>query len=409
MRYFPDSKVVFMAPSKPLVNQQKSACFDIVGIPKKETAEMTGKIKKEKRVKLWNEKRLFFCTPQTLESDIEQQTFPAHSIKLIVFDEAHNARGNYAYCQVIKAMRSVQSSFRVLALTATAGKSKEIIDIIENLLISKIEYREETSLDVRQYTHQKKIECVEVKLSTEINEIIRRFQEFIDPNVRMLREAEIIKTFNLSKGYLVILLSKFNSNNYISEQDKKKYRPILSATVGLYNSLEMLQRFGIHLFIKSFRDLDDPEGKRFKYYVNMDPKLKQLVHELEEKYGNFFDGIHTSNQLTDYGHPKFDILKTKVQEYFDNNGAKVIIFSEFRDGTTLINSMLQQLKPKVLSQVLIGQGKAMTQKQQLAIMKEFREGKINTLICTCVGEEGLDIGEVDLVICFDVASQVSLF
>ena len=48
----------------------------------------------------------------------------------------------------------------------------------------------------------------------------------------------------------------------------------------------------------------------------------------------------------------------------------------------------------------------MTQKEQLAIMKEFREGKVNTLVCTCVAEEGLDIGEVDLVICFDINSKV---
>ena len=34
-------------------------------------------------------------------------------------------------------------------------------------------------------------------------------------------------------------------------------------------------------------------------------------------------------------------------------------------------------------------------------MKKFREGGYNTLISTCVGEEGLDIGDVDLIICFD--------
>ncbi len=30
-------------------------------------------------------------------------------------------------------------------------------------------------------------------------------------------------------------------------------------------------------------------------------------------------------------------------------------------------------------------------------MKRFREGGFNTLVSTCVGEEGLDIGEIDLV------------
>ena len=34
-------------------------------------------------------------------------------------------------------------------------------------------------------------------------------------------------------------------------------------------------------------------------------------------------------------------------------------------------------------------------------MKAFREGGYNTLVSTCVGEEGLDIGDVDLIICFD--------
>lgn len=34
-------------------------------------------------------------------------------------------------------------------------------------------------------------------------------------------------------------------------------------------------------------------------------------------------------------------------------------------------------------------------------MRRFKEGGYNTLVSTCVGEEGLDIGEVDLIICFD--------
>ena len=34
-------------------------------------------------------------------------------------------------------------------------------------------------------------------------------------------------------------------------------------------------------------------------------------------------------------------------------------------------------------------------------MHQFRHGGYNTLVATCVGEEGLDIGEVDLIVCFD--------
>ena len=35
------------------------------------------------------------------------------------------------------------------------------------------------------------------------------------------------------------------------------------------------------------------------------------------------------------------------------------------------------------------------------MVAKFRNGDYNTLVATCVGEEGLDIGDVDLIVCFD--------
>lgn len=35
----------------------------------------------------------------------------------------------------------------------------------------------------------------------------------------------------------------------------------------------------------------------------------------------------------------------------------------------------------------------------------FREGECNTLIATCIGEEGIDVGEVDLIVCFDISTK----
>ncbi|KAF5094632.1 hypothetical protein D0Z03_002021 [Geotrichum reessii] len=47
----------------------------------------------------------------------------------------------------------------------------------------------------------------------------------------------------------------------------------------------------------------------------------------------------------------------------------------------------------------------MSQKEQQRVVEQFKAGTINTLIATSIGEEGLDIGEVDLIICYDASSS----
>ena len=42
-RWYPNSKIVFLAPTKPLVTQQIEACYNVMGIPQEHAAEMTGK------------------------------------------------------------------------------------------------------------------------------------------------------------------------------------------------------------------------------------------------------------------------------------------------------------------------------------------------------------------------------
>lgn len=41
-RWYPTGKIIFMAPTRPLVKQQIDACYNIMAIPKDTTAELTG-------------------------------------------------------------------------------------------------------------------------------------------------------------------------------------------------------------------------------------------------------------------------------------------------------------------------------------------------------------------------------
>ncbi|CAM9746796.1 unnamed protein product, partial [Ectocarpus sp. 13 AM-2016] len=72
-RWFPEGKVVFLAPTKPLVAQQISACYDIMGVPEQDTAELQGSVDPKKRAQLWDERRVFFCTPQSMANDIKHK------------------------------------------------------------------------------------------------------------------------------------------------------------------------------------------------------------------------------------------------------------------------------------------------------------------------------------------------
>ena len=56
-----------------------------------------------------------------------------------------------------------------------------------------------------------------------------------------------------------------------------------------------------------------------------------------------------------------------------------------------------------------GEGTAgMKQNEQQEVIRQFREGTFNVIVCTCIGEEGLDIGEVDLIVNFDCLRCVHL-
>lgn len=63
-RWYPRGRVIFMAPTRPLVAQQIDACYQIMGIPRADTVELTGRQKPDLRADAWRSKRVFFCTPQ---------------------------------------------------------------------------------------------------------------------------------------------------------------------------------------------------------------------------------------------------------------------------------------------------------------------------------------------------------
>lgn len=63
--WYPSGKIFFLAPTKPLVKQQISCIKQIKTIPKDLSIELTGEFKSSDRYSYYQQKKIFFMTPQT--------------------------------------------------------------------------------------------------------------------------------------------------------------------------------------------------------------------------------------------------------------------------------------------------------------------------------------------------------
>ncbi len=62
-------RVLFLAPTKPLVRQHYRTFLETADFPEEEAAIVTGEVSPKKRVELWKRKACF-STPQTLQNDL---------------------------------------------------------------------------------------------------------------------------------------------------------------------------------------------------------------------------------------------------------------------------------------------------------------------------------------------------
>ncbi|XP_050753418.1 Fanconi anemia group M protein [Gymnogyps californianus] len=437
-RWFPSGKVLFLAPTKPLVAQQMEACARVMGIPGRHMAEMTGGTQALSRRELWTTKRVFFLTPQIMVNDLSRGTCPAVEIKCLVIDEAHKALGNHAYCQVVRELSKYTNQFRILALSATPGSdTKAVQQVISNLLIAQIELCAEDSPEIQPYSHERQVEKIVVPLGEELVEIQNAYIWVLETFAGRLIKIGVLARRDipsLTKYQIILARDQYRKNP--SSQNAGIHQGIIEGDfalcISLYHGYELLLQMGVRsLFIYLCGIMDGSKGlTRTKNELGRNEDFMKLYQQLRDMFsdtslpsanGNLYKSktVFENKKEFIYSHPKLRKLEEIVIEHFkswqkicsgnasvDAVGTRVMIFSSFRDSVQEIAEMLSRLNPVVRVMTFVGHStgkstKGFTQKEQLEVVKRFREGGYNTLVSTCVGEEGLDIGEVDLIICFD--------
>ncbi|RSM16387.1 hypothetical protein CEP52_000065 [Fusarium oligoseptatum] len=413
-RWTKTAKLVFVAPTKPLVAQQVDACYNIAGIPRSETTLLTGDIPPALRVDEWEARRVFFMTPQTLLNDISHGYADPKQIGLLVIDEAHRAVGEYAYAKVTKLIRRFSNSFRVLALTATPGSKIETVqEVIDNLGISHCEIRTEDSIDIRQYVHQRNIEQVVLDPSDEMCLVSELFTKALKPltdkltsqNIWFGRNPMAMTAYGLMQSQKEWFASR---GRHANQGVQHMMRAVFNVLTSIAHSIKLLNFHGIKPFYDNLVDLrSEQEGKgekgsKYKRQLIQDSNFQEMMDRIAKWLRT--DGF--------VGHPKLTALAECVLNHFMDKGeaTRVIVFSEYRDSAEEIVRMLNTHRPLIKASVFVGQadgkrGEGMKQAQQIAAIERFKRGEFNVLVATSIGEEGLDIGQVDLIVCYDSSAS----
>ena len=96
--------------------------------------------------------------------------------------------------------------------------------------------------------------------------------------------------------------------------------------------------------------------------------------------------------------------------HFRTAGAqsRCMVFTTFRDSVVELKAILEGVdgvRPMQFVGPARGKGddgaSGMKQNQQREVVRSFKQGGFNVLVSTSIGEEGLDIGDVDLIINYD--------
>ncbi len=397
LKKHPDNKVLFLAPTRPLAEQHleyfKKHLPELFA-----TMELfTGKVDANSRRKLWQRADIIFSTPQCVANDLKNNLYDLSEVCLLIEDEAHRCIKNYDYTFVAKHYLKKAQNPRVLGLTASPGSDKaRIQEICKNLGIESLELRTRDSDDVREYLQDLKIEIIKIDYPEEIAKIRNLLKIIYDKKVDELKNRKLLFGVANKKSLLdlqarlirMITTGNRNFNNLVGSS-------VCAQAVKISHALELIETQTLETAYEYLKGLFDQANSK---------KSKAVVNLVKQKEFNLAYIALTELLSKKIEHPKVAKVKEVVKEEITNEKKKAIVFTQFRATAVRICKELNSIS-NINARVFVGQLKkgetGLSQREQKEMLNEFRAGKINVIISTSIGEEGLDLPEVSLVVFYE--------
>ena len=395
-----DSKVLVLAPTRPLVVQHRDSFIRMLRLREKDTHVLTGETPPADRKSLWESRvRLYFSTPQVVRNDLRRRRLSLSNFGLVVFDECHRAVKRYAYTDIARVYVSQASYPLILGMTASPGSElSRVMEVCENLSIEHVEHRTEEDPDVKPYIQSIDMEWMTVELPEVYLAARAQIRSMLDRRLRWLHSMGIVKS-NPPFVYRRELIEagnelRYNLEESIEEERGRFFAAILSQSIALtlYHMLELLETQGLYS-LKSFLEKVEQERKSKRSYAILakDPR---------------FIGLRDLVERSQVEHPKVDLLRSIVAEQVSGNpSSRMLVFTQYRDTASHLVELLSKV-PGVRADRFVGQAsrladEGLTQDEQAERIRMLREGELNVLVATSIAEEGLDIPAVDHVVFYE--------
>ncbi len=395
---FPQSKVLFLAPTRPLAAQHleyfKKHLPEIYG----DMQLFTGKVQSEKRQQLWQRADIIFSTPQCIANDLRNSRIDLKDVSLLVEDEAHRCLKSYDYVFIAQEYLKQAANPRILGLTASPGAEPSVIrDVCKNLGIEAVEARTRESEDVKPYLQELKTEVIKIELPEDFAKIRDLLKGIYLKRIEELKNRKLLFAPATKKNLLEL---QHRIMRAISSGERHfnilKGASICAQAIKIGHAIEMIETQGTNSLYNYMKELFDQASKAKSKAV------QQLVknHEFNQAYALVSELIAKGIE-----HPKlYKIAEIIEDEFKAKPKSRIIIFSHFRETATNICKTMNRID-KVNARVFVGQARkeegGLTQREQQAIIEEFKRGSVNILVATSIGEEGLDLPEVNCVIFYE--------
>jgi ERCC4-related helicase len=391
---------LLLAPTKPLVEQHYETYSELLDIMDENIVKFTGDVRPKEREKIWEDSpSVVIATPQVIENDLISDRISLENVIHLTFDECHRATGDYAYVYIADKYIQQCDDPLITGLSASPGDTKEdVLNICNNINVKKIEIVTEDDPMIKDYVYDTQLETRFVDISDEILEIRDILQDVYKSRLEDLYEDDFVdsRSKTLSQGKLNRARGKIQEEMKKGNDDAYKAMSIWAEAMKLNRAVELIETQGVDSFLDYYTRLEeelrsDDSSKAVERLVS-DPKIQKAVNLAED-----FNGTYQ----------KFDVLRSELVNTVKIEGGKSLIFTKSRDTVeALVDEFSDDFNiGRLVGQSDAGDSEGMKQSEQKRAVEMFSEGEYEVLVSTQIGEEGLDISEVDLVIFYEPAMK----